>query len=154
MTTQSPIFREAMHEDIREMQIVRNAVRENVLSNPALITFKDYEEYLAGRGKGWVCTINGVVVAFAIVDLKEQNVWALFVASEHEKKGIGKHLHSLMLNWYFIQTKEVIWLTTAFNTRAEKFYRLNGWIEVGKHGLKEIKFVMTYEIWKGLENLS
>ena len=32
------IFREAVVSDIEQMQIVRNAVKENVLSNPALVS--------------------------------------------------------------------------------------------------------------------
>jgi hypothetical protein len=52
-----------------------------------------------------------------------------------------------MLDWYFTQTKEKVWLGTAFNTRAEKFYRKAGWKEVGTHRTKEIKFEMTYDDW-------
>ena len=39
-------FREAKIEDIPQMQIVRNAVKENQLSDPALIKDADYDEYL------------------------------------------------------------------------------------------------------------
>jgi hypothetical protein len=59
----------------------------------------------------------------------------------------GQQLHKTMLDWYFTQTKDKVWLGTAFNTRAEKFYRKAGWTEVGKHGTKEIKFEMTYDDW-------
>ena len=40
------IFREALISDIKQMHVVRLAVRENILSNPDLITRKDYEEFL------------------------------------------------------------------------------------------------------------
>jgi hypothetical protein len=56
-----------------------------------------------------------------------------------------------MLNWYFDQTKETVWLSTAPNTRAEKLYRKAGWKEVGKHG-KEIKFEMSYRDWLANKN--
>jgi GNAT superfamily N-acetyltransferase len=94
-----------------------------------------------------VCEIDQQIVGFAIADLKENNIWALFVDPEYERKGIGQKLHRKMLDWYFTQTKEKVWLGTAFNTRAEKFYRKAGWIEVGTHGPKEIKFEMTYNNW-------
>jgi GNAT superfamily N-acetyltransferase len=142
------IYREAKVQDIQQIQIVRNSVKENTLSNPGLVTDKDCEEFLTVRGKGWVCEIDNQIVGFAIADLKDNNVWALFLQPEFEKKGIGRQLHTIMLDWYFTQTKNKIWLGTAFNTRAEQFYRKAGWTEVGTHGNKEIKFEMTYDNWQ------
>jgi GNAT superfamily N-acetyltransferase len=99
------IFRKALVTDIPQMQIVRHAVKENVLSDPALVTNADCEIYLTQRGKGWVCEINREIVGFAIADLQENNIWALFILRQHEGKGIGQHLHKLMLDWYFEQNK-------------------------------------------------
>ena len=142
------IIRTALSSDIPQMQIVRNAVKENMLSDPALVPDKDYETYMAKRGKGWVCTVADEVVGFAFADLKDNNVWALFVKPEYEGKGIGKQLHDTMIDWYFEKTKDAIWLGTAFNTRAEAFYRMQGWKEIGTHGSKEIKFEMSYDEWR------
>jgi GNAT superfamily N-acetyltransferase len=141
------IIREATIEDIKQIQTVRNSVTENTLSNPNLVTDEDCEEYIMVRGKGWVCEMDNQIVGFAIADLKEHNVWALFLDPKFEKRGIGQKLHKTMLDWYFTQTKHTIWLGTAFDTRAEVFYRKAGWIEVGMHGTKEIKFEMTYHDW-------
>ncbi|MEW5675808.1 GNAT family N-acetyltransferase [Flavobacterium enshiense] len=141
------IFREAHNDDIPQIQMVRNSVKENTLSNPDLVTDKDCEEFLFERGKGWVCEINHKIIGFAIADLKDNNIWALFLHPDFEKQGIGKALHQIMLDWYFKQGKETVWLSTAFNTRAEAFYRKAGWTEVGTHGTKEIKFEMTYNNW-------
>ncbi len=141
------IFREALLSDIHQIQIVRNAVKENTLSNPALVTDADCEEYLTLRGKGWVAVADDAMLGFSIVDLKENNIWALFVHPDYEAKGIGKKLHHLMLNWYFDQTKKTVWLGTSPGTRAEKFYNHMGWTEVGKQGSKEIKFEMSYEAY-------
>jgi GNAT superfamily N-acetyltransferase len=146
------MIREATIEDIKQIQVVRNSVRENTLSDPNLVTDKDCEEFISQRGKGWVCEIEKVIVGFAIVDLKENNVWALFINPKFEKNGIGQKLQKIMLDWYFSQTKITVWLGTAFNTRAEKFYRKAGWTEVGLHGTKEIKFEMTYKDWKILSS--
>lgn len=140
-------IREAQINDIKQIQIVRNAVTENVLSNPNLVTDEDCEEFMTVRGKGWVCEMNHTIVGFSIVDLKENNIWALFLSPEHEKKGIGKQLHDVMLNWYFEQTSDTVWLGTSPNTRAEEFYRKAGWVEIGTHGKGEIKFEMTYANW-------
>ncbi len=143
-------FREAEITDISQIQIVRNSVKENVLSNPALVTDEDCKEYLTVRGKGWVCEIDNQIIGFAIADLKDNKVWALFLKPEYERKGIGKRLHGIMLHWYFQQTKGMIWLGTALNTRAETFYRMRGWREAGLHGSKEIKFEMNFDSWKAI----
>jgi GNAT superfamily N-acetyltransferase len=144
------IFREANTADIKQIQIIRNAVKENTLSNPNLVTDSDCENFLTNRGKGWVCLIDETVVGFAIADLVEDNIWALFVHPEAEKKGIGKKLHQLMLNWYFSQAKEKVWLGTSPNTRAEKFYTLQGWQKVGLHEKNEIKFEITKQQWQNI----
>ena|ERR1044071_4402255 len=135
-------FREATTADITGMHVVRVAVLENRLSNPALITPKDYEEFIIRRGKGWVCEENNTIIGFAIADMQDHNVWALFVQPGFDGKGIGRKLHDTMMDWYFNQTDTTIWLGTAPGTRAEQFYRMAGWKEVGMHG-KEIKFEMS-----------
>ena len=80
------VFREAQIEDIKEILAVRNSVKENVLSNPALVTDKNCEDYITLRGKGWVCVINNSIVGFAIVDLTKNNIWALFLQPGYERK--------------------------------------------------------------------
>jgi len=142
------LFREARITDIPQIQVVRNSVNENMLSNSALVTDNDCENYLVNRGKGWVCEIDGRIVGFAIADLLDHNVWALFLQPGFDKKGIGRKLHDDMLDWYFSQTDSTVWLSTAANTRAEKFYRKAGWKEVGIHGKGEIKFEMSKADWK------
>lgn len=141
------IIREAKIEDIAQIQIVRNSVTENILSNPSLVTNKDYIAFITQRGKSWVSEIDTKIVGFAVVDLKENNIWALFMDPKFEKKGIGKQLHQTMLNWYFGQTKTPVWLGTEFNTRAEQFYKKAGWLEIGTNGKNETKLEMTFENW-------
>ncbi|MEO7210094.1 MAG: GNAT family N-acetyltransferase [Chitinophagaceae bacterium] len=144
-------IREAKLDDIQQIQIVRNAVTENTLSNPGLVTDKDCEEYMFDRGKGWVCEMDNKIVGFAIIDLKDNNIWALFLLPAFEKQGIGRQLHDRMLDWYFTKTKDKVWLGTAPKTRAEIFYRKAGWTEVGMHGKGEIKFEMMYDDWTSMK---
>jgi len=139
-------FREAILSDLETIMDVRFSVKENVLSNPDLVTIADCEDFIFRRGKGWVCVVDEKVVGFSIVDLVENNIWALFVRPEFAQKGIGKQLHNLMLDWYFTQTQETVWLGTDPGTRAETFYRKSGWQHVGMYG-NEYKFEMTYSDW-------
>lgn len=147
------IFREAKTDDIKQIQIVRHSVNENILSNPDLVTDNDCKEFLTTRGKGWVCEIDNQIVGFAIADLKDKNIWALFLRPDFEKRGIGRRLHDIMLDWYFKQTQDNVWLGTTPKTRAEHFYRQAGWREVGTHGKGEIKFEMTFSDWTELTKM-
>ncbi len=145
------IFREAKIEDIEQIQIVRHSVKENVLSNPSLVTDADCENFLTARGKGWVCEVEQKVVGFSIVDLLENNIWALFVQPEWSQNGIGKKLHNLMMKWYFSKTEKTVWLGTSPATRAEIFYTKCGWKNLGLLKNGEIKFEMTFENWNTIK---
>lgn len=148
------VFREAKEGDIAQIQRVRNAVTENILSDPGLVTNALCLEFITQRGKGWVCEVSDRIVGFSIADLKGNNIWALFVYPGYDKCGIGRQLHNLMLNWYFSQTVKNVWLSTEPGTRAEGFYRKSGWTEAGIHGKGEIKFEMTFENWSSLRKSS
>ena len=95
-------------------------------------------------GKVILCHLSGKMRIYFIKIMPGDKVR---VDPAHEKQGIGRTLHDTMLDWYFWQTKTTVWLGTAYNTRAEGFYRKAGWKEVGTHGPKEIKFEMRYEDW-------
>jgi GNAT superfamily N-acetyltransferase len=146
------LIRIATIADIPQMQIVRNAVKENQLSDPNLVTDADCAEYITERGKGWVCEIDHQIIGFAIADLKDNNIWALFLDPNFEQKGIGQRLHNTMMEWYFSQTQKTVWLSTEHNTRAAQFYTKAGWIAVGNYGKNEIKFEMTYANWKFIKS--
>ena len=140
-------IREATLLDFPKLMEIRMAVKENTLSDPALIPYDDYVKFCFTHGKGWVYELDSVIVGFSIVDLLGNNIWALFMDPQFEKKGIGKKLHDTMINWYFEQTKTAVWLGTEANSRAEQFYRKSGWQDIGLHGKNEIKFEMTYQNW-------
>lgn len=129
---------------------IRLAVKENQLSDPSRVTDADCAHYLTQRGKGWVGIIDNEIAGFAIADLQDNNVWALFVDPEYEGRGVGKALHSTMLDWYFRQRKNLVWLSTSAGTRAEVFYRKMGWQQTGICDNGEVRFEMTLKRWKGV----
>ena len=126
------------------------AVKENVLNNPFLVTESDYLKFLTSAGRGWVFVINDKITAFSIVDTTSNNVWALFVDPFHEKKGIGQKLEYAMLKWFFEQSTENLWLSTAPGTRAEMFYKASGWKVTGITNNGEVRFEMSYKDWNNL----
>ena len=142
------MIRQALVSDIPQIQIVRNAVKENTLSDPGLVPDQDVEDYINCRGRGWVWEDSGRIVGFSIVSVIDQNVWALFVEPGQDKKGIGRALHDVMMDWYFQQTDQPVWLSTTPGTRAEGFYRKAGWRETGLYGKGEIRFEMSRDQWQ------
>jgi GNAT superfamily N-acetyltransferase len=142
------VIREATIQDIFQMHRVRIAVKENILPDPNLITEKEYEDFLIRRGKGWICELDNIIVGFSIVSVLDKNVWALFVDPDYEGKGIGKKIHDEMMNWYFSQTDETIWLGTAPKTKAERFYQKAGWTQTGVRSNGEVRFEMKKDDWE------
>jgi GNAT superfamily N-acetyltransferase len=120
-------FREARMEDIPALFEVRGSVRENVLSDPRKVTREMCVAYLGESGKGWVCEIEGEVVGFSVAALAEASIWALFVKPEYEGRGIGKTLLRLATDWLFEMNAATIVLSTDAHTRADRFYREQGW---------------------------
>ncbi len=145
-------IRTAKVGDIAAMHEIRVAVKENVLNNPALVTEADYIYFLTNHGKGWVCEIENVIRGFAIIDIDDNNIWALFVHPDFDKRGIGRALHDTMLKWFFGQNKQTIWLSTAPASRAEQFYTKAGWEPTGLTKSGEIRFEMSQMAWNNAEN--
>jgi GNAT superfamily N-acetyltransferase len=140
-------IREATLADIKEMFSVRMSVKENILYTTDLVTDEICAEYITKRGKGWVHETDNTIVGFAIADLKDNSIWALFVRPEYERQGIGKQLHDTMMDWYFSKTSTTCSLTTTPNTRAEKFYEKAGWQKIGLNENGEMRFGMDKGMW-------
>jgi len=135
-------IRAAEIADIPAMHRIRLAVKENVLRNPLAVQEADYIPYLTEKGKGWVAEVEHKIVGFAMVDLQGHDVWALFVDPGVEGQGVGRALHDLMLKWYFAKTDTPLHLGTEGGTRAEKFYRKRGWVEIGREPNGDLTFLM------------
>lgn len=133
-------IRQATLADIDAMHRVRLAVRENVLSSATRISAVDYVEAIEATGKGWVAECDGHVVAFAVGNAVDGNIWALFVEPSYEGLGFGRTLHDEMVAWLGLQGLQQLWLTTEPGSRAADFYTAAGWREVGKTACGELRF--------------
>lgn len=139
----------ALVGDIPEMHRVRMSVHENRLDDPARVRPADYRSMIRARGRGWVCEVDGRIVGFAVADLVARNVWALFIEPASERRGLGRQLHDIMMDWMFAEGASSAWLTTAPGTRAEGFYRAAGWQYVGPEPSGEARYEMTSGRWLG-----
>ena len=139
MNASEPLPRQAVAADIPGIQHVRRAVRENRLVS-IVITDEQVREAIEDTGRGWVVESAGEVVAFAIGNASDGNVWALFVHPDHERRGHGRRLHDAMVGWLWSRGLERLWLTTAPGTRAQSFYETGGWTQVPNADPRELRY--------------
>lgn len=109
------------------MSRIRLSVTENVLSDPARVTEAMYEEYLDLSGRGWVAESEGAVVAFCYAARADGSIWALFVQPGYEGQGLARRLLATAVDWIFALGHQSAKLDTTANTRADRFYSLQGW---------------------------
>ena len=137
------MIRQATLSDVPSMNHLRLQVRENILSDPGLVTEAMTSEAISETGRGWVFEEGGDILGFSIALDEDPTIWALFVLPGHEGRGIGHALLDAAVNWLWSRGAESIWLGTDPGTRAERFYRDRGWREVGHHKNGEIRFQMN-----------
>jgi len=133
------VLRKAKLSDVTEMNHLRLQVRENMLSDPSLVTVEMVNNSITRDGRGWVFEKDGEILGFSIALDADPSIWALFVHPDQEAKGVGSVLHDAAVNWLWSRNAPCIWLSTDPGTRAEKFYRDRGWQEAGKLENGEIK---------------
>jgi GNAT superfamily N-acetyltransferase len=121
---------------------IRHLVRENRLSDPNLVTAADCVAFIE-RSEMWVWEEDGVIQGFAAGDVRDGWIFALFVAPEYEGRGIGQALLPLACETLRKAGYAVATLSTEESTRAERFYRTNGWTANGKNHKGEIVFQKT-----------
>jgi GNAT superfamily N-acetyltransferase len=133
------MLRQAVYSDISDMQRIRHSVRENRLISTS-ISDRQVRESIEKTGRGWVIESEGAIVAFAIGNAENGNIWALFVHPTHEHRGYGRLLHDTMVEWLFSRGLERLWLTTEPGTRAQRFYEAAGWKRIGLTDSGELRF--------------
>ena len=131
----------ATRADIPELQVIRSSVTENVLTS--IITEEMIIDVMEKYGRIWVCDLGGQAVGFSAADKRTSNIWALFVLPSWENRGIGKRLLNEAVQWLWTQGAKTIWLTTDPHTRADEFYRRQGWTRCGIEDGAEVRYELT-----------
>lgn len=126
--------REAVAADIDAMHAIRMAVNENRLTDPSWLTPEVYRAHLAdtATSNSWVCERDGRILGFSVARQTQADIWALFVDPAHEGRGVGRRLIAAATDWLFARGVETVSLSTTPDTRADAFYRANGWLR-GEH---------------------
>ncbi len=137
-----PLLRQALAADVSSIQRVRHSVRENRLVSTS-ISDEQVRDAIESTGRGWVIDCAGEVVAFAVGNATNGNIWALFVHPDHERRGYGRRLHDTVVEWLRSQGLERLWLTTEPGTRAQCFYDAAGWQRMGSTDSGELRYERT-----------
>lgn len=134
------LIRPARPGDVPALFRIRTSVRENLLTLAELdalgVTPAAVAALIAAEPCAWVAEAAGQPVGFALVKYDEACVFALFVAPEHEGRGLGRALLARAEAALFARHAR-IWLITGPGTRAARLYRRAGWTPAGRGGGEE-----------------
>jgi GNAT superfamily N-acetyltransferase len=134
------MIRPAARTDIARIFEIRDSVSENRLTDPASVTEEDAAWYVDNDAL-WVWQEeNGTINGFAAGDPRDGWVWALFVAPDHEGRGIGRALLDHTCASLREAGHPMAKLMTGAGTRAERHYRAAGWTEMRRTETGEIVF--------------
>jgi GNAT superfamily N-acetyltransferase len=134
------MIRLATPSDIPRIFAIRDSVRENRLTDPSVVTEAGVRWFI-DQGAFWVWQeAGGEVTGIAGSDLRDGTIYALFVAPEHEGKGIGRALLKTACDALLAAGHRRATLSTEPGTRAERHYRADGWRVIGTNAKGELIF--------------
>ena len=132
-------IRAATLDDVLRIREIRAAVRENRLSDPERVSHADVVAFIRRCGV-WVWEEDGRILGFSAGDLADGTIWALFVDPACERGGIGQALIARSCEGLRAAGHAVATLATEPGSRAERFYRRNGWTAGGLDARGEMRF--------------
>lgn len=138
------LIRRATREDIPRLFEIRGAVRENRLGDPSRVTVA-LCEWVIDNSAFWLWVEDGRAQGFSAADPRDGSIMALFVEPAYEGRGIGRKLLPLACETLRIAGYRSATLTTEPSTRAERFYRRDGWIEIGRKDDGQIIFRKEFQ---------
>ena len=102
-----------------------------------------FSQDIAQHAKGfYVAEVDGTVSGYLVMRIEQHpgcvqgrspiQLWRLFVAAEHQGKGVAASLISQAFDHAHARAHDVVWLgTSEDNARAIAFYRKHGFNSVG-----------------------
>jgi GNAT superfamily N-acetyltransferase len=134
------MIRKATLADRPRISEVRLAVRENRLSQASVAKVDTTADWIFANAAFWVWEQDGAIQGFSVADPRDGTIFGLFIHPEYESRGIARALLPRACEDLRAAGFAVATLTTGPGTRAERFYRENGWEDVGRQDNGEIIF--------------
>lgn len=129
-------IRKAVVDDIDAIYHVRTSVKENHLSEEALIAFGITREaarqaVINNTFPIWCAFVENQLVGFSSAKEEGYELESLFVLPEFEGRGIGSALYEVAIKWLVDKNPhQPLSLNTEKAARAFLFYQRRGWIVV------------------------
>ena len=134
------MIRKATSVDRPRISEVRLAVRENQLSATSVSKVEATSDWIFDNATFWVGEEAGAVQGFSVADPRDGTIFGLFIHPDYEGRGLGRALLPRACEDLRAAGFAAAMLTTGPGTRAERFYRENGWEETGRQADGEIIF--------------
>lgn len=134
------MIRKATPADRPRITEVRLAVRENRLSAASQAKVDRTADWIFENGAFWVWEEAGAVQGFSVADPRDGTIFGLFIHPDYEGRGIGRVLLPKACQDLWAAGFSAATLTTGAGTRAERFYRADGWQEIGRQDDGQIIF--------------
>ena len=134
------MIRKATSVDRPRISEVRLAVRENQLSATSVSKVEATSDWIFDNATFWVWEEAGAVQGFSVADPRDGTIFGLFIHPDYEVRGLGRALLPRACEDLRAAGFAAAMLTTGPGTRAERFYRENGWEETGRQADGEIIF--------------
>ena len=134
------MIRKAALVDRPRISEVRLAVRENRLSQASVAKVDETADWIFANAAFWVWEEDGAIQGFAVADPRDGTIFGLFIHPDYEGRGIARALLPRACADLRAAGFAAATLTTGPGTRAERFYRENGWAETGRRDDGEIFF--------------
>jgi GNAT superfamily N-acetyltransferase len=134
------MIRKATSADRPRISEVRLAVRENQLSAASVSKVETTANWIFENATFWVWEEAGAVQGFSVADPRDGTIFGLFIHPDYEGRGLARALLPLACEDLRAAGFTEATLTTGPGTRAERFYRTNGWEETGRQADGEIMF--------------
>jgi GNAT superfamily N-acetyltransferase len=134
------MIRKAVRADHPRISEIRLSVRENQLATSKYAAVDKTADWIFDNAAFWVWEEDGAIQGFSAADPRNGEIFALFIHPAYEGRGIGRALLPLACQILRDSGCKVATLTTEPGTRAERFYRRDGWTETGREDDGQIIF--------------
>ena len=130
------LIRVATQDDVDTLFVIRTSVVQNHLSVEQMADLGITPQVLADSIRAapcvWIAEVNDQPAAFAMVDLAEGEVFAMFVRPTFENLGLGRQLMAVA-EAALVARHDTLYLVTdgRDEIRANGFYQRLGWSVVG-----------------------